>query len=105
MHVNSSTALIGMALVGAVVLAMKPDGGRFIPAVALVTATLAVLIDYRIIQISAAKLRIDVIIPAVLVVTGGLMWRRSSSKPAITAASLVTIAGLIMLLSALRVLR
>jgi len=104
MHVNSSTALITSALVGSVVLAMRPPGGRLVPTIALVTAAVAALIDYRIIQISAAKLRIDVIIPAVLAVTGGILWSRSSTKPAITAASVVTIVGLILLLSALRVL-
>ena len=105
MHVNSTTALITSALVGAVVLALKPPGGRLVPAIALVTAAVAALIDYRIIQLSLAKFRIDVIIPAVLVVTGGISWSRSSTKPTITASTVVAIVGLILLLSALRVLR
>jgi len=104
MHVSSSTALITSALVGSAVLAMKPPGGRLVPTVALVAAAIAALIDYRIIQLSTAKLRVDVVIPAVLVVAGAILWSRSSTRPTITAASVVAIVGLILLLSALRVL-
>lgn len=105
MHVNFGTALVTSALVGSIVLTMKPAGGRLVPAIALVAAAIAALIDYRIIQLSSAKFRIDVILPAALAVTGGICWSRSSEKAATTAATVVTIAGLILLLTALRVLR
>jgi hypothetical protein len=104
MQINFDTALVTSALLGSVVLAMKPPGGRIIPAIALVAAALAALIEYRVIQLSLAKFRVDVIIPAVLALTGGILWSRSSTKPAITASTVVTLAGLILLLFALRAL-
>jgi hypothetical protein len=105
MHVDFGTGLITSALIASVVLAMKPAGGRLVPAIGLVAASIAALIDYRIIQLSSTKFRIDVILPAVLAVTGGITWSRSSTKSTVTAATVLTIAGLILLLSALRVLR
>jgi hypothetical protein len=104
MTVNFSTALITSALVGSIILAMRSEGGRLVPAIALVVAAIAALITYKVIQLSVAKFRIDVVFPAILTVAGGICWSRSSSKSAITAASVVTIAGLILLLSALKVL-
>jgi len=46
-----------------------------------------------------------VILPAVLVVTGGVCWSRSTAKSAITASTVIALVGLIQLLLALRVLR
>jgi hypothetical protein len=104
MNINLTTALITSALVGSIVLAMKPPGGRIVPAVALVASAIAALMAYKVIQLSAPKLRLDVVLPAVLVVTGGLLWSRSSTKGTITAAAIVAIAGAILLLGALRAL-
>jgi hypothetical protein len=83
---------------------MKP-GDRLVPGIALVAAAVAALIDFRVIQLSSTKFRIDVILPAILTLTGGISWSRSSTKSTITAGTIVTLVGLIMLLSALRVLR
>jgi hypothetical protein len=104
MNINLTTALITSALVGSILLALKPPGGRLVPAIALVASAIAALMAYKIIQLSAPKLRLDVVIPGVLVVAGGLLWSRSATKPAITAATVVTIAGAILLLGALRAL-
>lgn len=103
MHFSLSTALITSALIGAIVLTMRPPAGRLFPVLGLIAAAVAALIAYRVIQLSVAKFRIDVVIPAVLAVSGGVCWSRASTKPAITAATVVAIAGLILLLSALRV--
>lgn len=104
MHLDFHTALVVSALVAAIVLAMNP-GARLVPAIALVTAAIAAAIDFKLIQLSSTKFRIDVILPAILVVTGGISWSRSSSKSAITCATIVTIAGAILLSSSLRLLR
>jgi uncharacterized membrane protein YjjP (DUF1212 family) len=104
MHIDFGTGLVVSALIGAIILAMK-SGDRLVPGIALLTATVAALIDFRVIQLSSAKFRIDVILPAILTLTGGICWSRSSTKSTITAGTVVTLVGVIMLLSALRVLR
>ena len=104
MHIDFGTGLVVSALLAAIVLAIGP-GERIVPAIALVTASLAALIDFRIIQLSSTKFRIDVILPAILTLTGGICWSRAQAKSAVTAASVVTLVGLILLLTALRVLR
>lgn len=104
MNINLTTALITSALVGSILLALKPPGGRLVPAIALVASAIAALMAYKLIQLSAPKLRLDVVLPAVLAIAGGISWSRSATKPAITASTVVTIAGLILLLGALRAL-
>ena len=104
MHITFGTGLVVSALLGAIVLAMQP-GNRLVPIIALVAAALAVLIDFRVIQLSTAKLRIDVILPAILTLAGAICWSRASAKSTTTAATVVTIAGLILLLSVTHVLR
>ena len=105
MHVDLGTGLVASALIASVVLALRPGGGRLVPAIAFVAAAIAALIDYRVIQLSSTKFRIDVILPAVLAVTGAISWSRSSTRSSITSATVITVVGLILLLSALRVLR
>src|SRR5436190_24027077 len=103
MHIDFGTGLVISALIGAIILVMTP-GERLVPIIALVTAAIAALIDFRVIQISSAKIRIDVILPAILTLAGAICWSRSGAKSATTAATVVTLAALIMLLSALHLL-
>jgi len=104
MTIDFNTALVVCALLASIALALG-DGHRLVPMIALVACALEALIAFRVLQLSSAKLRIDVILPAVLVVTGGICWSRSSSKTAITASTVITIVGLIQLLYALHVFR
>jgi hypothetical protein len=102
MHFNLDTALVVTALVGAIVLILHRDD-RLFPVIAGVAAGLEALMVFHIISLSSGKFRIDVILPALLVLAGGLSWSRSTTKPTVTAATAVTLAGLIQLLAALRV--
>lgn len=104
MTIDFGTALVVCALIASVLLVLQ-GGQRLIPLIALVACAIEALIVFRMIQLSSAKLRIDVILPAVLVVTGGICWSRSSSKTAITASTVITLVGLIQLLRALHVFR
>lgn len=104
MHVSFATSLIVSALLGALVLAMQP-GNRLVPGIALAAAALAALIDFRVVHISAARLRLDVVLPAVIAIAGAICWSRVSAKAVTTAATVVTLAGLILALSATHVLR
>lgn len=102
MTIDFSTALIVCTLVAAVMLVLQ-SGERLVPLIALVAVGIEALIAFRVIQLSSAKVRIDVILPAVLVVTGGICWSRSATKSAVTASTVVALVGLIKLLLALRV--
>ena len=104
MTIDFHTALVVCALAAAVVLVMG-GGSRLVPMIALVACALEALIAFHVIQLGMAKLRIEVILPAVLAATGGIAWSRSSSKSAITASSVIAIAGLIQLLHAIHVFR
>jgi hypothetical protein len=104
MNFDFGTALVVCALIASIMLALS-GGDRIIPAIALVACAIEALIEFRVIQLSSPKLRIDVILPAVLVVTGGICWSRSATKSAITASTVIAIVGLIQLLLAIHVLR
>ena len=102
MTLDFHTALAVLALIAAVILVLQ-GGERLIPLIALVACALEALAAFHVLQLSSPKVRIDAILPAVLAVTGGIAWARSSSKPGITAATVITLVGVIQLLFALRV--
>jgi len=104
MTIDFATALVVGALIASVMLALQ-GGQRLVPVIALVTCAIEALIVFRVIQLSSAKVRIDVILPAILVVTGGICWSRSSAKPGITASTVIALVGLVQLLLAIRVFR
>lgn len=104
MTVHFGTALAVCALLASLTLAFG-GGGRLLPAIALVACAIEVLIAFRIIQLSSSKVRVDVILPAILVLTGGICWSRSATKSTITGATVVTMVGLIQLFRAIHVLQ
>lgn len=104
MTIDFGTALVVCALIASILLVLG-GGERLVPLIALAACVIEALIVFRLIQLSSAKLRIDVILPAVLVVTGGICWSRAASKSAITASTVITLVGLIRLLYALHVFR
>jgi len=104
MTIDFGTALVVCALIASVTLALN-GGDRLVPAIALLVCALEALIAFRVIQLSSPKLRIDVILPAVLAVTGVICWSRSASKSAITASTAIALVGAIQVLLAIRVFR
>ena len=96
------TALAVCALIAAVLLVLQ-GGERLIPLIALAAAALEVLAAFQVLHLSSPRVRIDAILPAVLVVTGGIAWARSSAKSTITAATVIALVGVIQLLHALHV--
>jgi hypothetical protein len=103
MHIQLMTALIVTSLVAAIVLVMN-RGDRIFPVIAILVAGVLALIHFNIIALSIMKFRIDVILPALLTLSGAICWGRSSSKSTSTASTLVIACGLIMLLGALRMM-
>lgn len=100
MHVDFATVLIAMLVISSVVLVLQP-GDRVFAIAALITSGLEALIAFRIISLSSGKVRIDLILPVVLVVAGGVCWARAGTKATITAATVVTLLGALQLVRAL----
>jgi hypothetical protein len=102
MHFGLGHALVVTALAASVWLVFQ-GGNRLFPIIAAVAAGVEALIAFDIISLSVARFRIDVILPALLLVGAGVCWSRSSSKGAITAATAASLVGALQLLIALRV--
>jgi uncharacterized membrane protein YjjP (DUF1212 family) len=102
MTLDFHTALAVCALIGAVILVLQ-GGARLIALIALVACALEVLARFELLHLSSPRVRIDVILAAVLVVTGAIAWARSASKPAITASTVIALVGVIQLLHALHI--
>ncbi|HSD90347.1 MAG TPA: hypothetical protein VLB44_22615 [Kofleriaceae bacterium] len=96
-----STITIGAALIASIyLLAQSPN--KMFPTIASIASGVELLLTLGVMSLSVAKFRIDVILPALLVVAGIACWGKSSTKGAITAASTVGIIGAMQLLLALR---
>ena len=103
MHVHFGTALVIIALVSAIILVLNRSDKLF-PLMALLAAGIEALIAFEIISLSSGKFRIDVILPAALVLAMGVSWSKSSTKSTTTAASAGFLVGVIQLLFALHFL-
>lgn len=100
MHFDLGTVLAITALVASLVL-MKTD--RIFALLALGAAALQTLMALGVMTLTLAKFRIDVILPALLAVSGAVCWSKVATKSAVTAATIVTLLGSLELLLALRV--
>src|SRR5262245_17123009 len=104
MHVQFGTFLIVSALLASIVLVLA-RGDRIFPMIALVASGIEALIAFDVITMSVKSMRLDVILPALLVIAGLVCWMRMASRNLTTASTVVTMVGLIQLLIAVRVLR
>jgi hypothetical protein len=104
MTIDFGTALVFCALIAALMLALH-SGARIVAVIALVVCAIEALMVFRVIQVSSARFRIDLVLAAVLAVSGGICWSRSTTKSAITASTVIALVGLIQLLLALHVFR
>lgn len=102
MHFNFGTVLVGTALAAAIYLLLNKSE-RMFPTIAVIASGVELLLVMGLMSLSLAKFRIDVILPALLVVSGAVCWSRSSEKGSITAATGLTLIGAIQLLLALRI--
>jgi hypothetical protein len=101
MHIELGTVLAVTALLSSLVL-MKTD--RVFAFVALGAAGIQTLMAFGIMTLTLSKFRIDVILPALLLVAGAVCWTKVATKAAITGATVITLLGSLELLIALRVL-
>ena len=103
MHFSFSHALVVSALVASIVLLFHRDD-RLFPVLALVASGLEALMVFHFVSLSSGKLRIDVILPALLAVAGAVCWTKEDGKPCVTAATVATLVGALQLLFSLNVM-
>jgi Na+/proline symporter len=104
MHVSYAEALIVTALLASLLLALG-RAERLFSLVALAVSAIEALIVFDVITFKVRPFRLDIVFPAALVIAGGICWSRLSTKGQVTAATVVTLVGLIQLLTALHVFR
>ena len=103
MHFNMATVLVIMTLCAAIYLLLNKSD-RMWPTVAVIAAGIQTAVVFGVMTLTLSKFRIDVILPAVLVVCGVMCWLKESTKGTITAATLITLIAGVELLGALRIL-
>ncbi|HEY5921929.1 MAG TPA: hypothetical protein VIV11_09680 [Kofleriaceae bacterium] len=103
MNFNMTTVLVIMTLCAAIYLLMHKSD-RMWPTIAVIAAGIQALVVFGLMSLSLAKFRIDVILPAVLVVAGVICWMKESTKGTITAATLIALIAGMELLGALNIL-
>jgi hypothetical protein len=99
---NMPNLLILVALLGSLVLVFR-SADRIPAFIALVAAALEALIAFRLITIKGPP-SLGLILAAALLLGGAWAWTRSTTKPAVSAATAVSLVGLIQFLVALKVL-
>ena len=104
MHLTNSTLTIAVALVSALYLFTQTTD-RMFPLIASVVAGVELLLTLGIMSLSLNKFRIDVILPALLAISGFICWGKSTSKGAVTAASAIGLIGTMQLLLALHLFK
>ena len=96
MHVQLGTVLVVVAVICSVLLVMN-RGDKLFPVVAVVASGILALMHFGVMSLSLRAFRVDVILPAVLVVAGAMCWARSSSKSDTTSATVLLAAATILL--------
>lgn len=103
MHFNLATVLIITTFCCSIYLLLNKSD-RMFPTLAVIASGVELLLAFGIMSLTLAKFRIDVILPAVLLVAGVACWTKESSKGTITASTVVALMGATQLLGALRIL-
>jgi hypothetical protein len=89
---------LAVAALAASALLFFTAQGRALPAFALVASALEVVLVMGWIHVNVAGVSLGLVLGLLLAVPGLLAWFRASGKPAITAASIVTLVGALQVL-------
>jgi hypothetical protein len=103
MHFNMPTVMVITTFCAALYLLLNKSD-RMFPTLAVIASGVQLLMAFGIMSLTLAKFRIDVILPAILVVAGVVCWMKVSTKGTITAATLIILIASVELLGALRLL-
>ena len=101
MNISYAEALIVTAFAASLLLALG-RAERVFSVIALVVSGIEALIVFDVITFKVKPFRLDLVFPALLVVAGLVCWSRLSTKGQVTAATIVSLVGVIQLLTALR---
>ena len=102
MHMSYSTLPLAATTAASLYLLLQGGGERRYAVIAFIVSLMELLLALHIVTFSIAKFRVDVIMAAVLAVAGCLCWGKSSAKGGVTAATIVSLIGLMQLVLALR---
>ena len=102
MHSVQHALVIIVLASSALLLAQSTE--RLFAGIAFIAAAIWALLTFKLMTLSLSSIRIDVILPAALVVGGGMAWYRTTGKSHVTASTIITLVGVLNLLVALRVL-
>jgi hypothetical protein len=103
MHFGFEHTLVVTALVASIWLVLQ-GGERLVPLVAAFAAAMSALIVFGVVSLSIARVRVGVVLPAIVLVAAGIAWTRVSGKSAVTAAAVAAMASAIQVLVALNIL-
>lgn len=90
-------ALAVAALAGSALLFFT--GARVLATVALVAAAAEVLMTLGVVQLRVAQLPLGLVLGLALAVPGLIAWFRATAKPAISAASVITLVGVLQVIA------
>jgi hypothetical protein len=77
---------------------------RTFPLVAAIAAMIEGLIAFHVISISSGRFRIDLILPAIMLIAGAVCWSRAGGKSATSAATVITLVATMQVVFALGVM-
>ena len=94
------TLLVLSAVLGSVVLVAQSTA-RLFPLVALVASGVEALLAFKVVHISVSGINLLFLLGIALIVGGGASWMNATAKPAVTAATVVTVVGAVQVLGSL----
>jgi hypothetical protein len=101
MHFDFGTVLVLTTVLASFVLLFQGSERTF-PTIAVIASGLQALMIFGVLTLTLTKFRVDVILPALLVIAGAVCWARTSTKGGITAATVVAFSGAAQLFLVLR---
>lgn len=96
----SIPSLLVLAGLTASVVALAVSAQRVVPIVAVLATGLEALLRFGIVHLDVANLPLGVILGTVVAVSGAVIWVRAAGKTLVSAASVVTLVGVVQLLAA-----
>jgi hypothetical protein len=94
------TALAIAALVASILLVMQLKQ-RLFAGIAVAVSGVEVLLALHVLHFGVRGVNLVLVLGAALAIAGGIVWSRSGGKTNITAATVVTLVGLIQVFSGL----
>ena len=94
-------ALAVSALIASAVLFFS-SVGRTLPAITLVASGLEVTMALGMLRLHVSGIPLGLVLGLALAIPGLLAWLRASSKPAVSAAAIVALAGVLQVFSSLQ---